>query len=94
MRILYPLGDGIAVLTPNTDCGLTVRDVAHKDVPAGVPYLIVDDAAIPADRTFRDAWEADFSAPDGYGVGPDAWFEMQEALKPQLPEPQLPGVAL
>lgn len=31
--------------------------VAAKDVPAGVPFKIVDAEDIPADRTFRDAWE-------------------------------------
>jgi hypothetical protein len=50
-----------------------------EDVPAGVAYLIVEDDAIPSDRTFRGAWEADFSNPDGYGIGADAWFAQQEA---------------
>jgi len=31
--------------------------VAAKDVPEGKPYKIVDVSDIPADRTFRDAWE-------------------------------------
>lgn len=65
-RIVYPLGDGVAILTP-CPCGLTIEQIAAKDVPAGLPYLIVDAADIPADRTYRAAWRCDFSQPDGYG---------------------------
>lgn len=69
MRILYPNGDdGVAIIIPNLNCGLTVEQIAAKDVPSGTPYLIVDVADIPADRTFREAWEADFSKPDGRGA--------------------------
>jgi hypothetical protein len=56
---------------------MPVSEVARKDVPAGLPYLIVDASSIPADRQFRNAWEADFSNPDGYGIGADAWFAEQ-----------------
>lgn len=83
-RIVYPLGDGVAVITP-LDCGLTVEQIAAKDVPAGAPYLIVDATDIPADRTYRAAWTADFSNPDGHGLGPEAWAA--ENAKPQ-PEPE------
>jgi hypothetical protein len=31
--------------------------VAAKDVPEGKPFEIVDASDIPADRTFRNAWE-------------------------------------
>lgn len=78
-RIVYPLGQGIAVLTP-IECGLTIEQIAAKDVPAGAPYLIVDAVDIPADRTYRAAWMCDFSQPDGYGLGHDAW---QAANVPQ-----------
>lgn len=67
-RIIFPNEeDGIAVLTPAPGCDLTLDEIAAKDVPAGRPYLIVDLADIPADRTFRSAWEADFSNPHGFG---------------------------
>jgi hypothetical protein len=56
-RIIYPTDDGgVAIIIP-ADCGLTIEEVARKDVPAGVAYKIVDVADIPDDRTFRDAWE-------------------------------------
>jgi hypothetical protein len=55
-RIIYPTDDGgIAVIVP-ADCGLTIEEIAAKDVPAGTPYEIVDVADIPSDRTFRGAW--------------------------------------
>lgn len=71
-RIIYPTDDGIMILVP-ADCGLSITEIARKDVPAGVPYIIVDVSEIPEDRTYRDAWECDFSQPDGYGIGDEAW---------------------
>lgn len=56
-RIIYATDDGgIAIIVP-ADCGLTIEQIAAKDVPAGVAYKIVDVADIPTDRTFRNAWE-------------------------------------
>lgn len=85
-RIVHPIGDGIAVITP-LECGLTVEQIARKDVPAGVPYLIVDATDIPADREYRAAWRADFSTPDGYGLGPEAWAA--ENVQPAEPTPEI-----
>jgi hypothetical protein len=79
-RIIYPTDDGgVAVLIPTGE--IEIAEVARKDVPAGVAYKIVDVADIPEDRTFRGAWEADFTNPDGVGIGADAWFAEQEAKK-------------
>jgi hypothetical protein len=56
-RIIYPTDDGgVAILIP-ADCGLTIEEIAVKDVPKGKPYKIVDVVDIPTDRTFRNAWE-------------------------------------
>ncbi|MCA3380209.1 MAG: hypothetical protein ING08_08190 [Roseomonas sp.] len=78
--IIYPNNEGgIAIILPAPDCGLTLEEIARKDVPAGVPYRIINAADIPADRTFRGAWTADFGAPDGHGIGADAWFAEQKA---------------
>ena len=77
-RILYPTNDGVSILIPTGE--LDIIEVARKDVPANTPYLIVNTEDIPSDRTFRNAWEADFSNPDGYGIGADAWFAEQEEL--------------
>jgi hypothetical protein len=57
-RIIYPTNDGgVAVIVPAPDCGLTIAEIAAKDVPAGKPFQIVDVMDIPSDRTFRNAWE-------------------------------------
>lgn len=80
-RVIYPNGSGgISIIIP-APCGLTIEQIAMKDTPAGVPYLIVDLADIAgviSDRKTREAWEADFSKPDGYGIGAEAWFAAQE----------------
>ena len=56
-RIIYPNDSGgVSIIVP-ADCGLTIEEIAAKDVPAGKPFKIVDVADIPSDRTFRDAWE-------------------------------------
>lgn len=71
-RIIYPTDDGgVAVIVPAPECGLTIEEIAAKDVPPIVvhgpegsvasstprPYKIVDANDIPTDRTFRGAWE-------------------------------------
>ena len=66
--ILYPQENGsVAVMRPVYGCGLTVEQIAAKDVPFGVPYIIVNSSDIPTDETFFNAWEADFSNPEGHG---------------------------
>lgn len=57
-RIIYPTDEGgVAVIVPAPDCGLTIEEIAAKDVPAGKSYKIVDVSEVPSDRTFRGAWE-------------------------------------
>ncbi len=57
-RVIYPTDDGgVAVIVPAPECGLTIEEIAAKDVPEGKPYKIVDVADVPSDRTFRNAWE-------------------------------------
>jgi hypothetical protein len=57
-RIIYPNDDGgVSIIIPAVECGLTIDEIAAKDVPAGKPYKIVDVTDIPTDRTFRNAWE-------------------------------------
>ena len=45
----------IGIIVP-ADCGLTIEEIATKDVPTGLTYHIVDKSEIPTDRTFREAW--------------------------------------
>lgn len=55
-RIIYENDEGgVSIIVP-ADCGLTIEQIAAKDVPAGKPFEIVDVSEIPSDRTFRGAW--------------------------------------
>ena len=57
-RIIYPTPEGgVAVIIPTESV-----ELALKDVPEGVPYEIVDEADIPSDRYFRNAWVANGAA--------------------------------
>lgn len=57
-RIIYPTdAGGVAIVIPAPECGLSIEQIAAKDVPAGKPFKIVDVMEIPSDRTFRNAWE-------------------------------------
>jgi len=76
--IIYPnTQGGIAVILPAPGCGIPLQEIARKDVPLGVVFRIIDASAIPTDRTYRDAWTADFSNPDGAGLGPHRWWIAQ-----------------
>lgn len=75
--IIYPTDGGLAILVPSG--ALPLEEVARKDVPAGVPFKFIQEADLPDDSSTRDRWTADFSNPDGYGIGPEAWFAEQEA---------------
>jgi hypothetical protein len=77
--IIYPNDEGgVALIMPTGE--LALAEVARKDVPAGKPYKIIARTDF-ADFDFFDAWEADFSTPDGHGIGAEAWFAEQEASK-------------
>ena len=57
-RIIYPTDDGgVAIIIPAAECGLTIEEIAAKDVPPNRPYKIIDADDVPTDRTFRNAWE-------------------------------------
>lgn len=57
-RIIYPTDEGgVAIIIPAPECGLTIEEIAAKDVPEGKPFKIVNVSDIPTDRTFRNAWE-------------------------------------
>tara|TARA_R100000773_G_C4218674_1_gene117156 strand:+ start:972 stop:1211 length:240 start_codon:yes stop_codon:yes gene_type:complete len=68
-RILFKQEDGtVAIVSPSDNCGLTVEEIAVKDVPKGFKFKIVPKSEIPSDTTFRNAWivdEADLT--DGVG---------------------------
>ena len=68
-RIIYQNDTGcVSVIVP-CDCGLTIEEIAAKDVPTGKPYKIVDVADIPTDRQWRDQWTVDIAdLTDGVGA--------------------------
>ncbi len=66
-RIIYKNEDGsIAIITPFLGCGLTVEEIAAKDVPAGKPYKIIDASESPTDRANWFVGSADLT--DGVGA--------------------------
>jgi hypothetical protein len=69
-RIIYKTDEGgVAVIIPAPNSGLTVEEVAAKDVPTGKPYKIMNVSDIPKDRSERNQWvvdEADLT--DGVGA--------------------------
>jgi len=68
-RIIYQNDDGgVAIIIP-CECGLTIEQIAAKDVPTGKAYKIVDVSDVPTDREWRNEWsvdEADLT--DGVGA--------------------------
>jgi len=68
-RIIYQNDNGgVAIIIP-CDCGLTLEQIAAKDVPTGAPYKIVDVSDIPSDRQWRDQWTVDAAVlTDGEGA--------------------------
>ena len=68
-RIIYKNTDSsIAIIVP-ANCGLTVEQIARKDVPTGKSYKIINVSEISSDRTFRNAWTIDDAElTDGVGA--------------------------
>jgi len=52
-RTIYKTPDGgVSIIVP-----ASTIETCMKDIPEGAEYAIVETADIPADRTFRNAWE-------------------------------------
>mgnify|MGYP001769449820 CR=1 FL=1 len=70
-RIIFKNTDNsIGVIIPSQEVmnKYTLVQIANKDVPAGLPYKIVNTSDVPSDRTFRNAWElAEDTVFDGVG---------------------------
>lgn len=70
-RIIYKNNDGgvsVIIPTPEALAIYSIEAIATKDVPAGLPYKIVDVADIPSDRSARDLWDVDVAdLTDGFG---------------------------
>ena len=56
MKVIYEQDGGVVILHPAKNSGLTIEQIAEKDVPPGYAYQIVQDDALRGDRAFRNAW--------------------------------------
>lgn len=86
-RIIYTNDNGsVSVIVPAPECGLTIEQIALKDVPFGKPFKIINASDLPSDRASRNAWTVDaVDLTDGvgadYGVGSNKPFVMPEAAQ-------------
>lgn len=78
-RIIYKnLDNTIAIITPSEEAlaKYTYKQIAEKDVPAGLEYVIVNTDVIPTDRTFRECWELEPNTKfDGIGSSSNEFKE-------------------
>lgn len=73
--IIFNLEDRLAICYPDNE--KDINEIAKIVVPSDVPYLIVKSEEIPLDIRFSEAWEADFSDPDGYGADYGPGYEKE-----------------
>jgi hypothetical protein len=97
MKGLYPEANGEIAIIFLKD-GDDFDSVCQRCTPYNTPYLIVEDSDLPEDWSTSAAWDADFSTPDGIGMGPQRWLIAQAqatiAALEALPEPaQIEGVS-
>lgn len=76
--IIYknPLGN-VTVVIPTEEAlrSHSIQEIAEKDVPAGLPFKIIPATDVPADRTFRNAWDVDEAIlTDGVGAEHDMFI--------------------
>lgn len=76
-RIIYKNDQGgVSVIVPWLGSGLTLEQIAAKDVPFGRPYKIVGVSELPQDRATRNAWTVDDAIlTDGVGAAYGAGSE-------------------
>lgn len=88
MLIVYKdSANSVFILIPSSDCLIVheLQTIALKDVPEGLPYWFTEESEIPADRTFREAWEVpeDWGPPDGHGSEFYTFEEIEDAQDKQ-----------
>jgi len=57
--IIWMQDNGILAVTHPADCGLSLEEIAKKDLPSGKKFKIMDAEELPEWNKFRDAWEID-----------------------------------
>jgi hypothetical protein len=78
-KIAYNDNEGLKIIHPAID--LDIETIAHKDVPSGLYFKIIDESDLPSRET-RQAWKMEINKDnaDGIGLTKDEF----EALYPQL----------
>jgi hypothetical protein len=61
---LYPYNSNSLAIVSAVE-GTFTEEERPAPVPEGVPFAFVNAEAFPSDATFRDAWEYDFTEPNG-----------------------------
>lgn len=74
--VFQQVGRPVSIMTP-CDCGLNIVEIGQKDVPAGLPFWIIDDSALPEDRSMRNAWQLDVQSM-GEAAGKGGTYVPQE----------------
>lgn len=60
--IIFKNNDGgISIVSQVLDGEFSAENLAKNNVPTGAIYSAIDMAYVPSDKTFRAAWEADFT---------------------------------
>lgn len=77
--VIYAKEDNTLVFVNPCLSEISAYECGRRETPKGVPFLIVDTDDYPQDFEFMSAWEADFSNPDGYGIGRQEWFAEADA---------------
>lgn len=75
-QIIYERPEGglsVVTLVKQNPTNDDLTRSAHRNIPKDIKYKIIDNTDLPSDRDFRDAWEGDFSSPDGTSIGRTAY---------------------
>jgi hypothetical protein len=62
MVVLFEIEDGsVGILIPSVNCGLSLDEIISRDLDSGTRYKIVNRSDMPTDRSYRNAWQIDFT---------------------------------
>lgn len=78
----------VAICIPAPDSGLTIEEVAEKDVPQGCEYEIIDESEIPKNSMFFDAWTysmpISIDVPGAHEIQKNRWRRAREPILKRL----------
>jgi hypothetical protein len=82
----------IAICTPCLNCGLSIEQIAVKDIPKNCSYKICNSNCIPKDATFFNAWIYDnkleipitIDVNEAHNIWKNEWRRMREPLLKKL----------